>query len=103
MTSYGVCRNALAIFLAVFLAGCTADYYARRDVAHSSSGEAVAQNAMVHIIDPWPANAGNRRIPGDGRRLSGAVERYKENEADSEDSGDGGTTISIEGITTGGE
>ena len=35
-------------------------------------------NAATHVIDPWPRYVGNRRIPGNGERMSGAVERYRD-------------------------
>src|SRR5262249_37086355 len=42
------------------------------------AGNAKAVNAATHIIDPWPRYVGNRRIPGNGDRLSRAVERYRQ-------------------------
>ena len=36
-------------------------------------------NAATHIIDPWPRYVGNRRIPANGERMAGAVERYRTN------------------------
>src|SRR5262249_30132499 len=40
-------------------------------------GDAKAVNTTTHVIDPWPRYVGNRRIPGNGDRLSRAVERYR--------------------------
>src|SRR5262249_45526372 len=40
-------------------------------------GDAKAVNTATHVIDPWPRYVGNRRIPGNGDRLSRAVERYR--------------------------
>src|SRR5262249_61967250 len=40
-------------------------------------GDAKAVNPAPHITAPWPRYVGNRRIPGNGARLSRAVERYR--------------------------
>jgi hypothetical protein len=29
------------------------------------------------VIDPWPPGVGDRRIPANGERMVGAVERYQ--------------------------
>lgn len=42
------------------------------------AGNAKAANSAAHIIDPWPPYVGNRRIPANGQRMVGAVERYKD-------------------------
>ena len=42
------------------------------------AGDAKAVNAATHVIDPWPRYVGNRQIPGNGDRLSRAVERYRQ-------------------------
>jgi|GraSoiStandDraft_16_1057320.scaffolds.fasta_scaffold500117_2 hypothetical protein len=42
------------------------------------AGDAKAVNAATHVIDPWPPYVGDRRIPGNGERLSRAVTRYKQ-------------------------
>jgi hypothetical protein len=55
-----------------------AQYLRRSDTITSSAGDARSTNAVTHIIDPWPPYVGNRRIPGNGQRLSGAVERYRD-------------------------
>src|SRR5215469_9623671 len=55
-----------------------AQYLQRSDTITSSAGDAKATNSVTHIIDPWPPYVGNRRIPGNGQRLSGAVERYRD-------------------------
>jgi len=52
-------------------------YFQRTDKITLGAGNAKAVNAATHIIDPWPRYVGNRRIPGNGDRLSRAVERYR--------------------------
>ena len=56
-----------------------AQYFERKDTIVSGAGDARDVNAATHIIDPWPRYVGNRRIPGNGQRMTGAVERYRTN------------------------
>ena len=56
-----------------------AQYFERKDTIVSGAGDARNVNAATHIIDPWPRYVGNRRIPGNGERMTGAVERYRTN------------------------
>jgi hypothetical protein len=53
-------------------------YFQRSDTITLGAGNAKSVNAATHIIDPWPRYVGNRRIPGNGDRLSRAVERYRQ-------------------------
>ena len=55
-----------------------AQYFQRSDTVTLDAGNAKETNAVTHVIDPWPPYVGNRRIPGNGQRLSGAVERYRD-------------------------
>src|SRR5262249_12357804 len=55
----------------------SAMYFQRTDKIPPGGGDAKAVNAAPHIIDPWPRYVGNRRIPGNGDRLSRAVERSR--------------------------
>ena len=55
-----------------------ATYFQRSDKITLWEGDAKAVNAATHVIDPWPRYVGNRRIPGNGDRLSRAVERYRQ-------------------------
>ena len=41
------------------------------------SGEARNVNAATQIIDPWPLYARDRRIPANGQRMVGAINRYQ--------------------------
>jgi len=52
-------------------------YFQRSDKITLGAGDAKAVNAATHVIDPWPRYVGNRRISGNGDRLSRAVERYR--------------------------
>src|SRR5262249_32044007 len=54
-------------------------YFERKDTIVSGAGDARDVNAATHIIDPWPRYVGNRRIPMNGERAAGAVERYRTN------------------------
>jgi hypothetical protein len=53
-------------------------YIQRSDKITLGAGDAKDVNAATHVIDPWPRNVGNRRIPGNGDRLSRAVGRYNQ-------------------------
>ena len=53
-------------------------YFQRSDTITLGVGNAKEVNAATHIIDPWPRYVGNRQIPGNGDRLSRAVERYRQ-------------------------
>ena len=56
-----------------------AQYFERKDTIVSGAGDARNVNAATHIIDPWPRYVGNRQIPANGERMTGAVERYRTN------------------------
>jgi hypothetical protein len=56
---------------------CAGQYLNRTDTITTSAGDDQDVNAALQIIDPWPRHASNRRIPGNGERLSGAVQRYR--------------------------
>src|SRR5436190_1543306 len=53
-------------------------YFQRSDTVTLGAGNARDVNAATHVIDPWPRYVGNRRIPGNGDRLSRAVTRYNQ-------------------------
>lgn len=55
-----------------------APYLQRKDSITAGAGNSKAVNSVTHMIDPWPPYAGNRRIPGNGERMVGAVERYRD-------------------------
>jgi hypothetical protein len=52
-------------------------YFQRSDTVTLGAGDAKETNTVTHVIDPWPPYVGNRRIPGNGERMSDAVSRYR--------------------------
>ena len=52
-------------------------YFERIDTATVVSGDAKDTNAVTQIIDPWPRYARDRRIPANGQRMVGAINRYQ--------------------------
>jgi hypothetical protein len=69
-----------AVLAAVLvLAGCSDIYFDRRETVSFHAGDASASNASAQSIDPWPAEAGNRRITYNGERMQKAAERYRTN------------------------
>jgi hypothetical protein len=53
-------------------------YLERIDTVTTSAGNARDINAVTHMIDPWPRNVRNRRIPANGERMAVAVGRYRQ-------------------------
>jgi hypothetical protein len=72
---------ALVTFAATF--NCCAgegffdQYYLRSDSITLDAGNAEAVNSAIHVIDPWPRGSANRRIPANGARMTGAIQRYR--------------------------
>lgn len=54
------------------------EYTQRSDKITLSAGNAQAVNTRIQEIDPWPRYVGDRRIAGDGERMAGAAERYRD-------------------------
>ena len=52
-------------------------YFQRIDTVSVVSGDAREVNAVTQIIDPWPPYARDRRIPANGQRMVGAIDRYQ--------------------------
>lgn len=69
--------TALALAAPLLLGACTDIYLDRRDTVSFAAGDAVAANRVTHMVDPWPARAGDRNIPHDGERMAAAAERYR--------------------------
>src|SRR4051812_21297796 len=67
------CSNAVAWDQDPF-----AQYFQRSDTVTLGAGNAKAANTATHMINPWPPYVMDRRIPGEGQRLVGAVERYRD-------------------------
>jgi len=79
-----VFRQTILICLAATGSGCITEYpnpatpYVQRiDTVTFGAGDAQDVNTATQMIDPWPPYVGNRRIPGNGSRMVGAVERYE--------------------------
>src|SRR3954467_3424927 len=68
-----------ALALTLFTSACTDMYLDRRDTVSFGAGDAVAANKVTHMVDPWPARAGDRNIAFDGERMQAAAERYRTN------------------------
>ncbi len=76
------CSRRYAIAAALFCvlpASCSDIYYDRRDTVSFRAGDAVAVNKVTHAVDVWPEAAGQRNITSDGRKIQGAIERYRTN------------------------
>jgi hypothetical protein len=76
--SWNCCRRkslALIALLALPAAGCSS-YTNRNDTVSGSAGNAVAANAAIHTVDPWPATAANTDIPSDGRHIRPTIKKY---------------------------
>src|SRR6478752_5738085 len=71
---------ALGALLSV-LGGCSpyGEYLDRRDTIALSGGNAVATDAVTHMVDPWPRESADRNIAYNGPRMEGAFERYRTN------------------------
>jgi hypothetical protein len=52
-------------------------YFQRIDTNSLVSGDAREVNAVTQIIDPWPPYVRDRRIPANGQRMVGAIDRYQ--------------------------
>ena len=70
-------RIAPVLLMTAVLGACSDLYYDRRESVSFQAGNAIAANAAVETIDPWPAEAADRRIAGNGHLVQGAMERYR--------------------------
>jgi hypothetical protein len=73
-----VCQAALICCFAFPWDDPLDQYFQRKNSVTLSAGNAAAVNSATHTIDPWPRYVGNTRIPGNGERMAGAVERYRD-------------------------
>ena len=62
---------------ATALSGCSDIYFDRRETIAPWSGNAVAQNKVVQMVDPWPPSSANRNIAFNGEVMQRAQERYR--------------------------
>ena len=76
---FGRLRLEAALTLAGLLAGCSDMYWDRREAISLASGDAVAGNKVVHMVDPWPPMSTQKNIAFDGTRAQAATERYRLN------------------------
>jgi hypothetical protein len=76
-----VLAGAAFCFVSFMLAGCVNSdlYLDRRDAVRFGAGDAIAANAAMQTIDPWPARGGDTRLAANGQRMQSAVERYRTN------------------------
>jgi hypothetical protein len=56
----------------------TQQYFQRADTVTLSAGNAKEVNTRIHVIDPWPRHSGDNTITGNGERMVGAAERYRD-------------------------
>ena len=56
--------------------GESEQYIQRSDKITPGAGNAKDVNAATHVIDPWPRYVGRRRIPANGERMVGSMQRY---------------------------
>ena len=54
------------------------EYTQRSDTITMSAGDDQAVNTRIHAKDVWPPYVADRRIPANGERMAGAVERYRD-------------------------
>ncbi|MEI9430303.1 hypothetical protein [Mesorhizobium sp. Cs1299R1N3] len=82
LLSFAVLAGACA------LTGC-ADYMNHRDSVTLGVGDAMMANQALHAVDPFPPDAHNTKIEGDGRRVAAAMGFRQKASADG-----GGNSIS---------
>jgi len=54
-----------------------AQYVHRSQTITLSAGNASDVNTAAQTIDPWPPYVGDARVPANGERMVGAVQRYQ--------------------------
>lgn len=72
-------RVSFVMAIAFPLMAC-GDYLSRRETLSPHAGDAVAANKAIHVIDPWPKESQNVRIPANGERMQRVLERYRKRE-----------------------
>jgi hypothetical protein len=78
-------RTLVCFSLAIALGGCwsgvyenpAGEYVRRSDTIALNAGNAKDVNAATHVVDPWPRYVNDQRIPSNGERMVGAVQRYQ--------------------------
>lgn len=69
----------MALMLGTMLAGCSDMYWDRRESISLATGDGVAANKVVQMIDPWPPMSTQKNLAYDGTRAQAAAERYRKN------------------------
>ena len=69
--------GAFATLIAMTCACWGGEYLQRTDTITLGAGNAKEVNAAIHTIDPWPPRVGDPRIPANGERMVGAINRYQ--------------------------
>jgi len=72
-----VTGSAAVIVLGAWLCGCSDMYLDRRDSVALGAGDSIAANKLQEMVDPWPAESGNRNIAFNGQKMQKAVQRYR--------------------------
>jgi hypothetical protein len=70
-------QAAGAIALLALASACTADHLARREGVTMEGGNAKAVNMVQTAVDTMPASARRTTLSADGKRMSVALERYR--------------------------
>lgn len=73
-------RVTAAILIPLWLGGCS-DSLRRSDFLTDHTGDAVAANKAIHIVDPWRRGSFDTRVASDSARPAAAVGRYRSGEA----------------------
>lgn len=68
--------RAIAVLAAVLSLGGCADYLANRDSVTLGVGNAMEANVGIHTQNPFPPNARETYIPGDGKKVAQAQRVY---------------------------
>ncbi|WP_299478033.1 pilus assembly protein [uncultured Roseibium sp.] len=68
--------DRLVVLAAFLLLGGCADYMSHRDTVTVGAGNAMDANMGIHTIQPFPRQAYNTNLPGDGKKAVQAQERY---------------------------
>jgi hypothetical protein len=67
----------LTLACSFVLTACSDLYLDRRETVSFGAGDAVASDAALQTIDPWPPASANRDVRSNGPRMAGAIERYR--------------------------
>ena len=93
-TSNALKLISLAAVLA--LGGCQQSLE-RNDGVTTTAGNSLAVNQAITTVDPWPRNAENTDISGDGQRLGDTVTKYKTANTPEDDSGNANDLAAVFG------